>query len=150
MEYNIWIFLLMMSFGTCLIYCVKKEYFENKVTIYKTNEIKESLNYNLFEVNKCVEAINEYFGNSTGVRVTITKVLNIYKTGNSMEMNMFIYNPVANVMKGYTIKLNIPMNKNERYKVESANEFSEKETEEETTMNKENYQTLNLKEGKFL
>jgi len=151
MEYNLWISLLILSFGSCLVYCVKKEYFENKITIHKTQKIKDSLKYNLFEVNKCVDAINEYFGEKDKVRITITRVLNIYKTGGSMILNLFIYNPIKNVMLGYTIKINIPVNKNEKYKIESVSEFSEKEEDEvENLPNQENYQKLSLKDGKFL
>ena len=148
MYMNIWILLFLLTIGYCSFFCFQKEFFEDKPSdnILKKNGTK----YNIVDVNRAVKSITQYFLNKD-ISIQVIKVLSIVNTPGEMELNLMLYDPESNIIKGYVIICNMPMSSKKEASIKTIKSFSDNETQESIFSNdkKMNYQTLNILEGKF-
>jgi hypothetical protein len=129
-------------------YCAKKELFEQKEYV-KEDIAPTGTKYTVVDVNKATQAILKYFGEKDNVNITITKILSIFNSSDKMTLKMFVYNPIRNIINGYTIDVKIPLSKKTEASVISATPFTEDTPEPGVYKEKQNYRSLNLNEGKF-
>ena len=168
MYYNFWtssavVFLIFM-----LCYCGKREFFDEPGEVkfddngeryikYKgeINKVKKPLaqvdlgtKYTIEDVNKATQSIIQYFGEKYNVNISITKVISIKNSPGIMQLRLFLYDPIKNIITGYTIEVTLPISKKETSKVKSVTPFSEVESVSDSVQ-LNSYASLNLNEGKF-
>lgn len=168
MYYNAWIILFIGLFISTSVYCGKREFFDQKVqynqngeryieytdsdskiTTKSMSEVNLGAKYTIEEVNKAVHSIIEYFGTKYDVNISITKIMSIKKSSGKMELRMFIYNPILNVILGYTVTVNIPFNSKKNASVQSVQPFSKTDVTTDKHTSFDVYSNINFIEGNF-
>ena len=177
MYYNFWIIFTTILILTTTCYCGKREFFDEpeqiqydeygeQIGIIQNNENEERFieyndnsrkiisqvnlgtKYTIEDVNKATHAIIKYFGEKQNVNISITKVVSIKNSPNMMQLNLFLYNPIKNIILGYVIDVKIPLTKNEESKILLVKPFSEEE-EPNKYNNFNQYSSINMVEGNF-
>ena len=168
MIYNFWsISLLILIIGTTY-YCGKREFFDEpgKVIVNENGEryieyenkigsMKKPLaqvdlgtKYTIEDVNNATKAIIRYFGEKDNVNIEITKIISIKNSPGMMQLNLFLYNPIRNIILGYIIDVNMPIKKKTDATVKTVIPFSKEESFAEQ-VNLKSYSSINLFEGNF-
>ena len=104
--------------------------------------------YTIEDVNKATKAIIRYFGEKDNVNIEITKIISIKNSPGMMQLNLFIYNPIKNIILGYVVDVNMPMKNKTDATVKTVLPFSKEESFIEQ-VNFNSYSSINLYEGNF-
>jgi len=156
MLYNVWTVSIILLFLGTTYYCGRREFFDEPETIkYDENGVKKPLaqvdlgtKYTIEDVNKSTKAIIRYFGEKDNVNIEITKIISIKNSPGMMQLNLFLYNPIKNIILGYIIDVYMPINKNVEAIVNSVIPFSKEESfVEQVEFNP--YSSINMYEGSF-
>ena len=150
MYINFWIIIFILMIVYTLCFCVKKEFFEEpkqksqSISKKKTGGTK----YTIVDVNKAVTLIKDHFLEKEKVNITITKIISIENSPQQMTLQMFIYNPITNVIHGNTVKVKLPISKKEKGEIISITKFTESPEDMKYT-EKNMYQSLSFQDGTF-
>ena len=165
MVYNFWTVALILILLSTTFYCGKREFFDEPGTVLinddderyieYTNGVKKPLaqvdrgtKYTIEDVNTATKAIIKYFGEKDNVNIEITKIISITNSPGMMQLNLFLYNPIKNIIVGYIIDVNMPVKNKFNATVKNIVPFSNKETfSEQKAFNQ--YSSIDLYEGKF-
>ena len=159
---NIWIMITISFFAVTACYCGKREFFDQKEVRLdeygkpmRLNQYGKPLSqvdlgtsYTIEDVNKAYHAILEYFGGKENANITITKVISIKNSPGKIQLRLFIYNPIKNVITGYTIDVKTPLTKKESAKVILVVPFSKEEQFNEYSP-KNDYATIDMNQNIF-
>ena len=162
--YNFWTISIILMFIGMTFYCGKKEFFdqpgkvivnENGERFIEYNNLKKPLakvdlgtKYTIQDVDKATKAIILYFGEKDNVNIEITKIISIKNSPGMMQLNLFLYNPIKNFIKGYVIDVNMPIKTNSQSTVKTVVPFSnEEEFSKQIKFN--SYSSINFNEGNF-
>ena len=149
--YNIWIILIIIFFIYVTCFCVQKELFDQK-DIIDVQKKTSGTKYNIVEVNRAIQAIRNHQLEKEKVNIEITKIISIINAPGKMELKLFMYNPLRNVLKGYTAIVGIPISTKKEANVISLISFSDEETDGITSEKYEKfnmYQTVDMKRNDF-
>ena len=165
MIYNVWTVSIILLFLGTTYYCGRREFFDEPGTIKYDengeryieydNGVKKPLaqvdlgtTYTIEDVNKATKAIIRYFGEKDNVNIEITKIISIKNSPGMMQLNLFLYNPIKNIILGYIIDIFMPVNKNTEAMVNSVIHFSKEESfVKQVEFNP--YSSINMYEGTF-
>ena len=167
MIYNFWTVLIILLFFGTICFCGKREFFDEpgKVTINESGEryieytknstLKKPLSqvdlgtkYTIEDVNKATKAIHRYFGEVDNVNIEITKIISIKNSPGMMQLNLFLYNPIKNIILGYIIDVNMPLTHKTESSVKTIVPFStEVDFAEQVSFNP--YSSINISQGIF-
>mgnify|MGYP000964177547 CR=1 FL=1 len=165
MIYNFWTISIIVLLLSATFYCGKREFFDEPGKVIQddngeryieySNNSKKPLaqvdlgtKYTIEDVNKATKAIIKYFGEKDKGNIEITKIISIKNSPEIMQLNLFLYNPIKNIILGYVIDVNMPMKNKTEAMVKTVLPFSKEELFAEH-VNFNSYSSINLYEGNF-
>ena len=123
MYSNFWIVCLLIFIGYTTCFCVKKEFFDEPPSVEPKE--KEGTKYTIVDVNKVVQGIIKHFGEKDNVNIQITKIIQIINSPGEMKLKLFLYNPIKNTIRGYTVIAEVPVSSKKDAIIKSAVSFSD-------------------------
>ena len=165
MIYNFWTISILILFIGTTCYCGKREFFNEPGEVItnengeryieynnKTNkpltQVDLGTKYTIEDVNKATKSIIKHFGEKDDVNIEITKIISIKNSPGMMQLNLFLYNPIKNIILGYIIDVSMPIKNKIDATVKSVVPFSKEESFTEQ-VNFNSYSSINLYEGNF-